>query len=132
TVGVGDQTTGTSFMTVTGAGSTVTASNRLLIGQTSVAIGTVTIADGGLGSTLNLGMGGLSGALVTPLIDNGGAIVANFTDTLTVAADISGTGTLSKAGSGTLILSGTNSYSGGTTVTGGLINFLAGGLGTGT
>src|SRR4029450_1492368 len=143
TVGVGDQTTGTSFMTVTGAGSTVTASNRLLIGQTSVAIGTVTIADGGmvsagtrtrigLGSTLNLGVGGLSGALVTPLIDNEGAIVTNFTDTLTLAADISGTGTLSKAGTGTLILSGTNSYSGGTTVTGGLINFLAGGLGTGT
>ena len=143
TVGVGDQTTGTSFMTVTGAGSTVTASNRLLIGQTSVAIGTVTIADGGmvsagtrtrigLGSTLNLGVGGLSGALVTPLIDNEGAIVANFTDTLTIAANISGTGTLSKAGAGTLILSGTNSYSGGTTVTGGLVNFVVGGLGTGT
>jgi autotransporter-associated beta strand protein len=86
----------------------------------------------GLGSTLNLGVGGLSGALVTPLIDNEGAIVANFTDTLTLAANISGTGTLSKAGTGTLILTGTNSYSGGTTVTGGLINFMAGGLGTGT
>ena len=143
TVGVGDQTTGTSFMTVTGSGSTVSAGTRLLIGQTSVAIGTVTIADGGVvsagvrtsigaGSTLNLGTGGLSGALVTPLINNEGAIVANFTDTLTVSADISGTGTLSKAGAGTLILGGNNSYSGGTTVTGGLINFLAGGLGTGT
>ena len=143
TVGVGDQTTGTSFMTVTGSGSTVSAGTRLLIGQTSVAIGTVTIADGGVvsagvrtsigaGSTLNLGTGGLSGALVTPLVVNDGAIVANFTDTLTVAANISGTGTLSKAGAGTLILAGANSYSGGTTVTGGLINFLAGGLGTGT
>ena len=143
TVGVGDQTTGTSFMTVTGSGSTVSAGTRLLIGQTSVAIGTVTIADGGVvsagvrtsigaGSTLNLGTGGLSGALVTPLVVNDGAIVANFTDTLTVAANISGTGTLSKAGAGTLILSGTNSYSGGTTVTGGLINFAGGSLGTGT
>ena len=114
-----------------------------MIGQTGTTIGTLTVADGGLvsaagstiigtGSTLNLGTGGLSGSIVTPAIVNDGAIVANFTDTLTVAADISGTGTLSKAGTGTLILGGSNSYSGGTTVTGGLINFLAGGLGTGT
>ena len=141
-VRVGDQTTGTSFMTVTGAGSTVTTAAELRIGS-ATAIGTVNITDGGVvsaalgtsigaGSTLNLGAGGLSGALVTPTIVNAGAIVANFTDTLTLAADISGTGTLSKAGAGILILSGTNSYSGGTTVTGGLINFLAGGLGTGT
>jgi autotransporter-associated beta strand protein/T5SS/PEP-CTERM-associated repeat protein len=143
TIGVGDQGPGTSFMTVTGQGSTVTASGGLLIGATSVAIGTVTVADGGvvnaccgtaigLGSTLNLGTGGLAGSIVTPLIDNEGAIVANFTDTLTLAADISGTGTLSKAGSGTLTLTGNNSFSGGTTVTGGLINFMAGNLGTGT
>ena len=52
-----------------------------------------------------------------------GQIVANFTDTLTLAADISGAGTLSKAGVGTLILTGNNSYAGGTTITGGFINF---------
>ena len=59
----------------------------------------------------------------TPAIDNEGQIVANFTDTLTLAADISGAGTLSKAGVGTLILTGNNSYAGGTTITGGFINF---------
>ena len=142
-VAIGDQGPGTSTITVTGPGSALTATGGLVIGQTGTTIGTLTVADGGVvsapgstiigtGSTLNLGTGGLSGAIVTPTIDNDGAIVANFTDTLTVAADISGTGTLSKAGTGTLILAGTNSYSGGTTVTGGLINFLAGGLGTGT
>ena len=142
-VAIGDQGPGTSTTTVTGSGSALTATGGLVIGQTGTTIGTLTVADGGLvsapgstiigtGSTLNLGTGGLSGAIVTPAIVNDGAIVANFTDTLTVAADISGTGTLSKAGTGTLILAGSNSYSGGTTVTGGLINFLAGGLGTGT
>ena len=75
------------------------------------------------GSTLNLGTGGLAGGINTPAIDNEGQIVANFTDTLTLAADISGAGTLSKAGVGTLILTGNNSYAGGTTITGGFINF---------
>ena len=142
-VGVGDQGPGTSSATITGQGSTLIATGGLVVGQTGSTLGTMTVANGGVvnaaggtiigfGSTLNLGTGGLSGAIVTPSIDNEGAIVANFTDTLTVAADISGTGTLSKAGTGTLILAGANSYSGGTTVTGGLINFLAGGLGTGT
>jgi autotransporter-associated beta strand protein/T5SS/PEP-CTERM-associated repeat protein len=142
-MGIGDQGPGTSAVTVTGAGSALTSAGLITVGQTGIAIGTLTIAESGVvnapasvvigaGSTLNLGTGGLSGAIVTPGIVNGGAIVANFTDTLTVAADISGTGTLSKAGTGTLILTGTNSYSGGTTVTGGLINFTAGNLGTGT
>ena len=56
---------------------------------------------------------------MTPAIANDGQIVANFTDTLSLAANISGAGTLGKAGSGTLILTGNNTYTGGTTVTGG-------------
>ena len=114
------------------------ASNSLAIGDPSCGcgplVGTLTVADGGVvnspgftgiaqGSTLNLGTGGLAGAIITPAIDNEGQIVANFTDTLTLAADISGAGTLSKAGVGTLILTGNNSYAGGTTITGGFINF---------
>ena len=142
-VTVGDQGPGTSFITVTGSGSTLTATGGLVIGQTGTTIGTLNVADGGIvnaaggtsigqGSTLNLGTGGLSGSIVTSAIVNEGAIVANFTDTLVLAADISDVGTLSKAGPGILILTGNNSFSGGTTVTGGLINFMAGGLGTGT
>jgi autotransporter-associated beta strand protein/T5SS/PEP-CTERM-associated repeat protein len=143
-VGIGDQGPGTSAVTVTGSGSALTTAGLLTLGETGVAIGTLTAADGGVvsaaggmtigaSSTLNLGTGGLSGAIVTPAIVNDGAIVANFTDTLTVAADISGTGTLSKAGPGILILTGNNSFSGGTTVTGGLINFsTAANLGSGT
>jgi autotransporter-associated beta strand protein/T5SS/PEP-CTERM-associated repeat protein len=141
--GIGDQGPGTSTVTVTGSGSTFNLAGPLVIGQTGIALGTLTVADGGVvnvtgptrigqGSTLNLGTGGLSGSIVTSAIVNRGAIVANFTDTLVLAADISHVGTLSKAGTGTLILTGNNTYTGGTTVTGGLINFMAGNLGTGT
>src|SRR6476660_3586183 len=46
----------------------------------------------------------------------------NFTDTLTLAANISGPGELRKAGVGTLILTGDNTYRGSTTVDGGTLS----------
>ena len=64
---------------------------------------------------------------MTPAIVNDGQIVANFTDTLSVAANISGIGTLSKAGAGTLILTGNNDYTGGTTINGGTLQLGNGG-----
>ena len=78
-------------------------------------------------SILNLGPGGLAGTIVTQRIDNDGAIVANFTDISTLAADISGTGTLTKNGTGTLILTGTNTYTGVTTINGGTLQIGNGG-----
>jgi autotransporter-associated beta strand protein/T5SS/PEP-CTERM-associated repeat protein len=136
-LGVGDPT-GASALTVTGAGSRLNALSSLVVGDASCGcgsplIGTLTVADGGVvnspgftgiarGSTLNLGIGGLAGAINTPAIDNRGQIVANFTDTLTLAAAISGPGTLSKAGVGTLILTGDNTYRGSTTVDGGTLS----------
>jgi autotransporter-associated beta strand protein/T5SS/PEP-CTERM-associated repeat protein len=138
---IGD-VTGTSTVTVTGAGSVFNAATSLAIGGVGCGcgplVGTLTIADGGVvnspgptsiaaGSTLNLGIGGLAGAINTPAIDNEGQIVANFTDTLTLAAAISGAGSLSKAGSGTLILIGSGTYTGGTTITGGTLQLGDGG-----
>src|SRR5262245_34377614 len=132
---IGD-VTGASTVMVTGAGSVLNALNSLTVGGDNGCgcnlVGTLTIADGGVvnspspmsiapGSTLNLGLGGLAGAIVTPAIVNNGQIVANFTDTLTLAAAISGAGALSKAGPGTLILTGNNTYSGATTINGGTL-----------
>ena len=140
---VGDGITGTSLVTVTGSGSVLNVSNGLEIGGPgcgcgSPGVGTLTVADGAVvnsaastaifaGSTLNLGNGGLSGAIVTPAIANDGQIVANFTDTLSLAANISGAGTLGKLGSGTLILTGNNTYTGGTTIAGGTLQIGNGG-----
>src|SRR5215469_14344450 len=132
---IGDASDGSSKVIVTGAGSVLNAFNSLAIGASSCGcnpVGTLTVADGGVvnspgatsigaGSTLNLGVGGLAGAIVTPVIANAGQIIANFTDTLTLAAAISGAGTLSKAGSGTLILTGSNTYTGATTIDGGTL-----------
>ena len=131
---IGDAFTGTSVVTVTGAGSTLNVATSLAVGtQCGCEVGTLTIANGavvnspvftgvGAGSTLNLGIGGLAGSIVTPAIVNDGQIVANFTDSLTLAAAISGFGTLSKAGSGTLTLSGISAYTGATTVNGGTLS----------
>ena len=132
---IGDAYDGSSKVIVTGAGSVLNAFNSLAIGASSCGcnpVGTLTVADGGVvnspgatsigaGSTLNLGVGGLAGAIVTPAIVNDGQIAANFNDTLTLAANISGAGTLSKAGPGTLILTGASTYTGATTIDGGTL-----------
>ncbi|GAA0397473.1 autotransporter domain-containing protein [Brevundimonas terrae] len=59
-----------------------------------------------------------TGSLVT---DNAGSEIRVLADSATIAASISGTGGITKTQGGTLILSGTNSYSGGTTLLGGMI-----------
>jgi autotransporter-associated beta strand protein/T5SS/PEP-CTERM-associated repeat protein len=134
---IGDEFNGGSHVLVTGSGSVLNAFNSLAIGGSGCGcgptFGTLAIADGGVvnspgttsiaaGSTLELGIGGLAGTINTPAIASDGQIIANFTDTLTLGAAISGTGTLSKAGSGTLILSGISSYTGATTVNGGILS----------
>jgi autotransporter-associated beta strand protein/T5SS/PEP-CTERM-associated repeat protein len=132
---IGDSADGSSTVLVTGAGSRLTATTGLSIGGEDCGcgplVGTLAIADGGVveaadtrilaNSTLRLGIGGLGGTLITPTLRNDGSIVANFTDTITLAARISGSGTLSKAGTGTLILTGNSSYSGATTVNAGTL-----------
>ncbi len=137
---IGDQFDGSSKVTVTGAGSVLNAFNGLEIGGGCGCnpVGTLTVADGGVvnspsgttigvGSTLNLGTGGLAGAIITPFIINDGLISANFTDTLTLDAAISGGGALSKSGAGTLILTADNTYTGGTTINGGTLQLGNGG-----
>jgi autotransporter-associated beta strand protein/T5SS/PEP-CTERM-associated repeat protein len=130
---IGDAVDGSSLVTVTGAGSTLNVINSLTLGHPcACTTGTLTVADGGVvnspgftgigaGSTLNLGVGGLAGSIVAPAITDDGRIVANFTDALTLAAAISGAGTLTKTGSGTLTLSGSSTYTGATTVNGGTL-----------
>src|SRR6185312_8283314 len=85
--------------------------------------------------TLQFGNGGASGTTGTgPIVDDS-ALVFNLSGPLTVANDISGTGTLDQNGTGTTILTGNNTYQGTTTISGGVLQVGNGGasgtLGTG-
>lgn len=98
---------GTGALAVTGGTETLTGANTYTGGTT---IGT--------GATVALGAGGTGGTIVGNVVDNG-ALRVNHSDDLTIAGAISGTGSLTKVGANVLTLTGTNTYSGGTTVSAG-------------
>ena len=79
--------------------------------------GTTTVSAG----TLQVGSGGTSGTLGTGDVTNNASLVFDRSDALTVANKISGTGTLTKTGAGTLVLSAANSYTGVTTISSGTL-----------
>ncbi|WP_168735337.1 autotransporter domain-containing protein [Pseudothauera rhizosphaerae] len=146
---VGD-TGGTGDLNIE-SGGTVSSNGTGNIGRTSTGI--VTVTDGGtwtntgelrLGflaagsGTLNIGKDDLSGTAgtvtATRLTGGAGSATVNFnqTDDITFAVPIEGSINVNQRGSGTTTLTGTNTYAGGTTITGGFINFSTGGnLGTG-
>ncbi|WP_322034346.1 autotransporter domain-containing protein, partial [Burkholderia sp. BCC1970] len=101
---------GTGGLTVAGTGiQTLTGSNTYT--------GGTTIASGG---TLQLGNGGTSGSVVGNVVDNG-ALIFNQSANVTLASVLSGTGSLTQAGSGQLTLTGTSTLSGPTTVAAGTL-----------
>jgi autotransporter-associated beta strand protein len=80
--------------------------------------------------TLQIGAGSASGSLsTTSTITNNGTLVFNRSGNMTqgtnFANSISGTGNLTQAGSGTLFLGGTNSYTGLTTISAGNLSINA-------
>ncbi|MFP4681126.1 MAG: autotransporter-associated beta strand repeat-containing protein [Chitinispirillaceae bacterium] len=77
--------------------------------------GGTTISEG----TLQLGTGETSGS-VTGTIENNGTLIVNRSDQLVLEA-VSGTGSVIKKSSGTLVFNGNNTYSGGTTLENGTI-----------
>lgn len=85
--------------------------------------------------TLWIGNGGTSGALGSGNVVNNGELVLDRSDSVSLADTISGTGTLTKRGAGTLTLTGTNSY-GATAILAGTLQIGSGGsngtLGVGT
>jgi autotransporter-associated beta strand protein len=97
---------GTAGMTKAGAGTLVLDGSNTLSGGVTVA-----------GGTLQIGAGGTGGTLATDVVVGTGATLAfNRADTSTFSGAVSGLGGLVKTGAGTLALTGSSSFSGGTTV----------------
>ena len=105
-----DLAAGTSFQSIEFQGSGFSLS-----GNSATVTGNITVDSGVTGSeqiALNVGLGG------TVDVETSG-------DALAISGVISGSGSLTKTGSGTLILTGVNTYSGSTNVDGGTLE-LAG------
>jgi autotransporter-associated beta strand protein len=119
---------GSGLLAKTGASILSLTGNSNYSGGTNLTAGTIA-----LGSNTGLGTGTLAMSNTTTLVLSNGVSAANpitltGTDTFNVAVgtaalggNISNTGTFIKTGVGTLILSGMNSYSGGTTVSAGTL-----------
>jgi autotransporter-associated beta strand protein len=104
-----------------------TGAGTLALGGTNTYT-TTTISAG----TLQMGIGGAGGTLGSDVVTDNAALVLNRSDTFTVANVISGSGTLQQAGSGTIILTGTNTYTGVTTINAGATLQIDSGSTTGT
>jgi hypothetical protein len=78
----------------------------------------VTLIEAG---TLQVGDGGTTGSLGTGAVTDNGNLTINRSNAYTLANAISGTGKLNQIGSGTTTLTATNTYSGGTTISAGVL-----------
>lgn len=109
---------GTGTVLKRGAGVT-------MLSGSSSNTGPVTIEEG----TLQLGVGGTSGGLGACRVNvlSGGTIGFNRSDATTFSGTIVGSGAVAKRGGGTLSLSKTNSYAGGTTIHAGVLQVGDGG-----
>jgi autotransporter-associated beta strand protein len=104
-----------------GAGTVVLTASNTYSGPTYIYGGTLQVGDGTTdGSIAN-----------TTAIADGGTLAFNLVGAQTVGVVISSGGSLIKSGPGTLTLSATNTYTGGTTVNGGTLVLTAAGTASG-
>ncbi|GMU20384.1 MAG: hypothetical protein AMXMBFR13_04810 [Phycisphaerae bacterium] len=123
---------GTTVVHHVGSGTTTLLGDNAYTGGTTIDAGTLRISsDTNLGhaaGTLSFDGGTLS-ALAgftmnrpTTLNPGGGTFIVSTGNLTEQQGDVSGAGKLTKRGNGTLLLSGTNSYAGGTTVKAGALH----------
>ena len=95
-----------------GSGTTTLSASNTYTGGTTISAGTLEMDNTGS---------------VAGNITNNATLSINRTNTLTLTNLVSGTGALSKSGTGTLVLAATNTYSGNTTISAGTLQINAGG-----
>ncbi len=121
---IASQILGSMGLTKVGAGTLIVTSTNNYSGGTTINQG-----------TLQIGNSGYSGTLGSGDVVNDATLLFDRSATLIVSSSISGTGALTQAGTGTLILTGTNDYSGLTTISEGTLRVgnstTTGTLGTG-
>src|SRR5260221_50169 len=94
----------------TGALGQLGSGTLTLTGNSTYSCGTTINA-----GTLQIGNGGTSGSISGNITDNGN-LAFDRSESVTLGGAISGTGALVQLGSSTLTLTGSNTYSGGTTI----------------
>jgi autotransporter-associated beta strand protein len=102
-------------LTKAGAGSLVLTAANAYAGGTTISAG-----------TLQLGNGGTTGSIIGNVTNNG-SVAFNRSNTYQFDGVISGAGAMRQIGSGTTVLTGNNAYSGGTTISAGILQLGNGG-----
>lgn len=104
-------------LTIAGTGTT----GAVILSANNTYSGTTTINSGRI---LQIGSGGGTGSFGTGPVVNNGSVVFNLNNTTSVTNNIGGSGAVTQAGSSGSVtnLSGTNTYTGATTVTKGTLN----------
>ncbi len=106
--------TGTGGIDLQGSGTLILTASNQYSGGTVV----------GTTSTLQIGNGGTGGGIAGNVTNNG-TLAFNRSSSVTLGGAISGSGVVRQDGPGTLVLSGTNSYTGGTVVGAGILSVSA-------
>jgi autotransporter-associated beta strand protein len=99
---------GSSILTKAGVGKLTLVANTSFTGNVTLAAG-----------SLELGNGGATGSILATTLVNNGALFVNRSADLLMTSNIGGSGSLAVAGGGKLKLSGTNTFTGNTTVAAG-------------
>ncbi|WP_333679962.1 autotransporter-associated beta strand repeat-containing protein [Dyella sp.] len=111
TIGDANATTGQTTLAKNGVGDWVLTGNNTYTGNTVINQG-----------RLWIGNGGTTGSVASNnIIIVGGTLAVNRSDTVTLNSLISGAGGVQQAGTGTTVLTNTNTYSGGTSITAGTL-----------
>ncbi|WP_433741522.1 autotransporter-associated beta strand repeat-containing protein [Pseudomonas putida] len=123
-IDVASGTTATFGGVISGSGPfTFSGDGTLVLTAANTYTGATTISSG----TLQVGNGGATGVLGGAAVTNNGTLAFNRNNAVTYGGVISGTGGLTQIGTGTTILTGDNTYTGGTTINAGKLQIGNGG-----